>query len=154
MRIAMENKKIKKRMTKKEKLKYLKKLDNRKIIVSIVSFFTIILLVLLVNKTFFRKEYRNGNFKIDIPLFMYYYGDEDGTVTFKSIRKSDYLFEYFSEYFTNLENFDYYICNDGDTMYYDDETGSTIHTYYIKDTFGFKTIKIKYSVRDKNNVCG
>ena len=145
---------VKKRMTKKEKIKYLKKLDRRKVIIALASFFAVILLVLLSNKTFFRKKYKNNNIVIDIPMFMYYKSDKNNKVVFKTIRKSNYLYEYFNEYLSNLDVFDYYICNNGKTIYYNEDTSLGIYNVDIVDKFGIKTIKIKYDYRDKNNVCG
>ena len=64
-------------------------------------------MVFLTNKSFFRKVYKTSDLEINLPFFTYFVSDKENVITFKSLRKSEYLKQYFDEYLSNLKDFDY-----------------------------------------------
>ena len=120
------------------------------VIIVIIAF---IMVVLLLNKTFFREEYTgkvdNQEFKINIPLLYYFVKDKDGVIEFKTLRKSDYDREYFDEYLGDLDKYD---CN-GKTFYYDKKYNLIINSIKVNKKFVMKTILIDYDIKDANEIC-
>lgn len=118
----------------------------------IVAVVTIIVLVLLCNKTFLRTNYKTDDFQINIPRFTYYVSDKNNTVKFSTLRKSDYLKEYYNEY---LEGFIFYSCAEGNnTFYYNEKTKTLIKEIKIEKKFIVKTIEVTYDSRTPEEVCG
>lgn len=153
----VENKETKKSgykvLTGDKKRILLQKKYSRLVFILLISIITIIFLVFLANKTFFRTEYRNKKLKLEIPVFMYFVSDKDGVVTFKTLRKSQNVRKYFDEYLSNLDNFDYYVCNNGKSFYYDDQNDFVIYDIEVKKNIAIKTIKVKYDVKSNSRVC-
>lgn len=109
----------------------------------------VILLLLLFNKSFIKTSYTNDNMSINIPRFMYYVGDNGSTVTFKTLRKSTNVREYFDE---TLEGFVYYDCSE--TGYYDEQTNTFIKSITVdKNWLGIKTVKIEYTTKVLSEIC-
>ena len=148
--------KIKKENTKiitTEKEKNNKLYNTKVVMLSLVIVITFVFLFLLSNKTFFRTEYKNKNIKIDIPLFMYFYNDENNKLNLKTWRNYNYIKTYFDEYLSKLNRFDFYTCSDGKSFYYDDDTNLVINNITIDKGIFMKTIKINYELKESNKVC-
>ena len=107
------------------------------------------LIVILGNKSFLNKRYRNDHITVDIPMFLYYTSDSDNVVSFKTLRKSEYVRSYFEEYISHL---DYYSCN-GQTIYYDAKTKSAFKGITVEKAFAFKTVKINYFDKSIDALC-
>lgn len=123
------------------------------IIVSLLLAISIVFLIFLSNKSFFRNTYKNGDLVLKLPLFMYFVSDDGNTVKFKTLRKSEYIKQYFDEYLSNLENFDYYACNDGRQIYYNSDNKNAIYSIDVEKNFALKTITVKYDIVEENTLC-
>ena len=53
-----------------------------------IVIFSLILLFLLCNRTFFKNKYVNSKININIPLLMYYKSDDGNRLTLKTLRKT------------------------------------------------------------------
>ena len=137
--------------TKKRKISLQRKEDN--LLLAFVGFVFLVLLLLISNKTFFKTSYDNGKIKIDIPAFLYFVNDKDNVITFKTLRKSEYIKEYFDEYLSNLNNYDYYVCGQGKSVYYNEKTNVVIYDIVVRKNIALKTIKINYDIKDPGKVC-
>ena len=153
MRDTSHNKKPVKQSKKTSKIitENHKKRDNYYsiILVLLAIFSIIIVLYLFSNKTFLKKKYINNDIQLDIPMFTYFISDNNNEVTFKTLKKEKYIKEFFDEYLSNLDNYDYYVCKNGNSFYYNENTKTVIKKVDIKKSFILKTIKIKY---EKNNI--
>ena len=136
----------------KKKEEVIKK-KNRIVILALIISFTLVFLIFLFNKTFFRRTYKTTKLDIDIPIFTYFVNDSDNIITFKSLRKSEYLQQYFDEYLSNLEEFDYYICGNDKAFYYNEDTNLMIFSISVEKKIAIKTIKVYYDVRPPERVC-
>lgn len=154
-----KEKKIKKK-TKKElnKISSLKKeaMDmryKRYVIQSIIAVVLgIILLVLLCNRTFFREEYKTSKIDIDIPMLTYFVSDENNQITLITLRKSEYVRKYFSDYLTTSPKFVKYDCG-GESFYYDSVNFTAIYDIAVEKNFALKTIKIRYRHGEIDKLC-
>jgi hypothetical protein len=112
-----------------------------------------LMIVLLLNKTFFREEYvgstEKGDFKINIPLLYFFVKDEDKVVEFKTLRKSEYDREYFDNYLASLDK---YSCK-SEQFYYDKKYKLAIYDIDIEKNIAVKTIRISYDIFEINDVC-
>ena len=115
----------------------------------IIVIFSIIMLILLCNRTFFRTNYKNSKININIPLLLYYKSDDGNRLVLKTLRKSKYIKEYFDD---ELSHFTKYYCN-GYTFYYDDENRFAIYDLKIEKDFIVKTVTIDYAVGDSDCLC-
>lgn len=115
----------------------------------IIVIFAIFMLILLCNRTFFREEYKTSKINIDIPLLTFFISDDGNEIVLKTLRKSDYLKEYFDLYLSNLTR---YNC-DEIGFYYDSSTRTAIYDIDVEKTFAIKTIRIKYSNGEANCLC-
>lgn len=145
-------KKIKKQLRKvsadKEEIVEIRK--KRYIIETIIIVvLAIFMLILLCNRTFFREEYKTNKINIDIPLLTFFISDDGNEIVLKTLRKSEYLKEYFDLYLSNLAR---YNC-DTTGFYYDNSTRTAIYDITIEKDFAIKTIKIKYTNGDANQLC-
>lgn len=156
------NKKVKEKNNKLTKNKIndiemeenIKKINNRLVFIVILVILTLIFLFFLSNKTFFRNKYSNGKFTINIPIFTYFISDDGNTIIFKTLRKSEYTRSYYDEYLSNLDNYDFYTCSNGKTLYYNSDTKIAIYNIDITKKFALKTIKVNYSIiPDSDRVC-
>ena len=116
------------------------------LLIAIVSF---VMILLLLNKTFFREEYETDDFKINIPMLYFFVKDEDNVIEFKTLRKSEYNVEYFDNYLASLDK---YSCNSSN-FYYDSRYKLAIYKVDVDKKFAVKTIKITYEVMDLSEVC-
>ena len=115
----------------------------------IIFVFSVIMLILLCNRTFFRTNYKNSKMKIDIPLLMYFKSDKNNKLVFKTLRKSKYVTDYFNN---KLYNYTRYFCN-GYTFYYDEENQYAIYDIKVEKDFIVKTVTISYAAGDANCLC-
>ena len=82
----------------KEELKESRKLKLLTFIeLVVVCIFSIIMLILLCNRTFFTTKYKTSKLHIDIPLMMFYKSDDGNILTLKTLRKSKYVEDFFNE---------------------------------------------------------
>ena len=116
---------------------------------TIIVIIAIIMLILLCNKTFFSEKYETSSIKIDIPLLTFFIKDDGKEIILKTLRKSDYLKDYFDAYLSNLDR---YNCGEN-KFYYDTITKTAIYDISIQKTFGIKTISIKYQNGDEECLC-
>ena len=117
--------------------------------ISIIIIIILFLLLLLFNKTFFRENYKSDVVDINIPLLMFFVKDENNEIIFKTLRKSEFLNNYFDAYLSNLSRYD---CGDS-IFYYDDSKKIAIHDIDIKKNIAIKTVKIKYSMGNPDLLC-
>jgi hypothetical protein len=115
----------------------------------IIFLFSIIMLILLCNRSFFRTDYKNSKMKIDIPLLLFFKSDDGNKLVFKTLRKSKYVKDYFNE---KLSNYTRYNCN-GNTFYYDDINRFAIYDINVEKDFIVKTITIDYAEGEANCLC-
>lgn len=153
-----ERKKVVKKNVSKKQIKIdseynIKKRKARNLFILMFTVVTLIFFVFLVNKTFFRNQYVSNNVKIDLPLFTYFISDKDNVLTFKTLRKSEYVKAYFDEYLSNLNNFDYYVCKNGKSFYYNSGNNVVIYDIDVSKKFALKTIKVMYDVKSNDKVC-
>lgn len=118
----------------------------------IVAVLVLIVLILLSNRTFLKLKYENKNMEVSIPRFSYYVDDKDNKVEFITLRKSQYLNDYYNEY---LEGFIFYSCAEGEnTFYYNEKTKTLIKEIKVEKKFVIKTIEVTYDTRTPEEVCG
>jgi len=162
-KIIKEEKKRKKIETKKRKkvekeLKDLTK-DKKEILeirkkryifeTVIIIIFGIFLLILLCNRTFFREEYRTKKINLDIPLLTFFIKDDGNEIVFKTLRKSEYVKQYFDSYLSSLAM---YNCGERH-FYYDESTNTAIYDIDVEKTFALKTITVKYNNGTADCLC-
>lgn len=134
----------------KEKEKLFKSQRTKYIIeLTVVLIFSLIMLVLLCNRTFFRENYKTSKISLDIPLLMFFEKDNGKEIVLKTLRKSEYVKDYFDK---ELENMTIYKC-DNSIFYYNDESKTAIYDIDIKKDFAVKTVTIKYAHGDANCLC-
>ncbi len=116
---------------------------------SIFVVIAIVLLVLLCNRTFFKDQYKSKNARFDVPIFSFFISDKDNVVTFKTLRKSEKVKQYFDEY---LDKLDFYSCND-QVFYYDKYNKVVLYSAEVEKWFAIKTVKIKYRNNTPEQIC-
>lgn len=149
-----EEKVITKTIPTKKISKELLKIRKKRYIIEaiIIGIVLLISLLFLCNRTFLKTTYKNDSIKVDVPRFSYYLNNKDNKVKLLTLRKSEYLKEYYNEY---LEGFDFYSCAEGNkTFYYNEETGTLIKEIKIEKRFAIKTIEITYDSRMPEEICG
>lgn len=134
--------KEKEKLFKSQRVKYIVEL-------SVVLIFSIIMLVLLCNRTFFREDYKTSKISLNIPLLMFFEKDDGKEIVFKTLRKSDYVKEFFDG---ELEKMTRYKCANT-VFYYNDESKTAIYSIDVKKDFAIKTVKIKYAHGDADCLC-
>ena len=122
-------------------------LHNLELIVIVV--FSIIMLILLCNRTFFRTNYKNSKINIDIPLLMFFKSDKDNKLVLKTLRKSQYIEDFFEDEFRYLTK---YNCGDY-SFYYDSRNLCAIYGVDIDKDFAIKTVTIEYAYGDADCLC-
>ena len=136
-----------------EDIRAIKEKRNKKIVqkleLIVIVFFSIIMLVLLCNRTFFRNNYKTSKINIDIPVLMFFKSDDGNKLVLKTLRKSDYVEDYFNDY---LMNFTKYNCN-GHTFYYNNNHHYAIYNIDIKKNFIVKTVTITYATGSADCLC-
>lgn len=157
----LEEKKVKQieRKIKEDKKvdKEIVKLRKRRIIIEtvVVVAISLVLLLLLCNRTFFREEYKTNKVKINIPLLTFFVKDDGEKIVLKTLRKSDYVKEYFEDELANLVK---YNCNMKDedeyfSFYYDEGTRTAIYDVKVEKMFAIKTITIYYGNGSADTLC-
>lgn len=114
----------------------------------VVVVFSIIMLILLCNRTFFRTNYKTSKINIDIPLLMFFKSDDGNKLVLRTLRKSEYVRDYFDD---KLKNMTKYNCNN--TFYYDEENNYAIYDIKIQKDFVVKTVTINYAVGNADCLC-
>ena len=120
-----------------------------KIELIVIVVFSAIMLVLLCNRTFFRNNYKNSKINIDLPLLMFFRSDKDNKLVLKTLRKSQYVKEYFDNKLNNLIK---YNCGDYE-FYYDSQNFYAIYNVEVDKNFIMKTVTIEYAAGDANCLC-
>lgn len=150
---AKKVKKINKQLDKASKGKKVKIKKERKLVyafeTAVVVLLAVVMLILLCNRTFFRENYKTSKIDLDIPLLTFFVKDEDGEIVFKTLRKSEYVRNYFE---ANLVNLTKYNCGN-DEFYYDEQTRTAIYDIVVEKKFVIKTIKVKYAYGDADCLC-
>ncbi len=123
------------------------------IIAAVLLLFIIITLFLFSNRTFLKNKYTNDSIELDVPMFSYFISDTNNRIIFKTVKKEYYLKEYFDEYLSNLDKFDYYNCEDGRTLYYDESSRFAIKKINIKKGLFLKTIIVDYEIINLEEIC-
>lgn len=134
--------KEKEKLFKSQKVKYIVEL-------SVVLIFSIIMLVLLCNRTFFREDYKTSKISLNIPLLMFFEKDDGKEIVLKTLRKSDYVKDFFDG---ELEKMTRYKCANT-VFYYNDESKTAIYSIDVKKDFAIKTVTIKYAHGDADCLC-
>ena len=142
------NKQLRKVSADKEKIVQIRKKRRlfEFIIILILFFF---MLILLFNKTFFNEKYETSKIKINIPLLSFFISDNGNEIVLKTLRKSDYLEDYFDSYLSNLVKYNCGIYG----FYYDKNTNTAIYDISIEKNIAIKTIKIKYANGKADLLC-
>lgn len=118
--------------------------------ITVLVIFSLIMLVLLCNRTFFREEYKTSKIKLNIPLLMFFEKDTGNEITLKTLRKSKYVTDFFDG---ELSKMTQYNCN-GYRFFYDDERKTAIYDKIEVEKDGaIKTVKIEYAVGDADCLC-
>ena len=146
---AVRKEKPSKAFADKEKLYARLKVRNV-IELTILFVFVIIMFILLCNRTFFRNEYKTSKVKINIPMLMFYVRDNNNELTLKTLRKSDYVKDYFDD---ELSKMTWYNCEGNYSFYYDDENHTAIYYVDVEKDFAIKTVKIRYAYGDADCLC-
>ena len=136
-----------------EDIKTIKEKKNKRFLVKfelfVIFVFSIIMLILLCNRTFFRTNYKNSKINIDIPLLMFFKEDDGNNLVMKTVRKTKYVQDYFDK---KLEDMVEYNCN-GYKFYYDEKNHYAIYDIDIEKNFIVKTVTIKYAAGEANCLC-
>ena len=136
-----------------ENIEKIKEKKNRKIVQTleliVIVIFYVIMLFLLCNRTFFRRNYKTSKININIPLLMFYKKDDGNKLVMKTLRKSQYVKDFFDE---ELKGMTQYNCNNH-TFYYDNENHFAIYDIEIDKDFAIKTVTISYATGDADCLC-
>ena len=117
----------------------------------VIVLLAVFMLLLLCNRTFFREEYKTDKINIEIPLLSFFVKDDGEQIVLKTLRKSEYVKEFFENSLSNLNR---YSCNYGESgFYYDEVTNTAIYSIDVEKSFAVKTIIIKYQKGDINKLC-
>lgn len=141
-------KKIKQAFKESEEKYKANKIKNT-IEIVIIVIFSVIMLLLLSNKTFFREEYRTDKITIRVPMMMFFVSDKDNEVVLKTLRKSAYVKDYFEKQFEGMTR---YNCGDFG-FYYDELNNTAIYGVKVDKNFAIKTVKIEYAYGDADCLC-
>lgn len=117
--------------------------------ITVIVIISIIMLILLCNRTFFKEEYKTSKIDINIPLLMFFEEDTGNQIILKTLRKSQYVIDYFDG---ELGKMPRYSCN-GYSFYYDDLTNTAIYNIKVEKSGIIKTVTIDYAVGDFNCLC-
>ena len=117
---------------------------------TIIIIFSLIMILLLCNRTFFKEEYKTSKISLNIPLLMYFEKDDGSELVMKTLRKSQYVKDFFDgelESNTKIYRCQYH------TFYYNEKTQTAIYSIDVSKDWGIKTVKIKYAHGDDNCLC-
>lgn len=136
-----------------ENIEEIKVKRNKKLLYNIelivIVTFSIIMLILLCNRTFFRNNYKNSKINIDLPLLMFFRSDNNNKLVLKTLRKTQYVKDYFDNKLSDMTK---YNCN-GYEFYYDNKNLYAIYSVDIKKQTFIKTVTIEYAAGDANCLC-
>ena len=135
----------KEKIKEEKQKKYLSKME-----LIVIFVFSVIMLILLCNRTFFRNNYKTSKININLPLLMFFKEDTGNKLVLRTLRKTQYIEGYFNDYLK--ENTTKYNCN-GYSFYYDDKNRYAIYDINIRKDFIVKTVTIYYASGDANCLC-
>lgn len=119
--------------------------------IGVFVIFSIIMLVLLCNRTFFKEEYETSKIRINIPLLMFFEKDTGTQVTLKTLRKTKYVEDFFE---TQLNKLRVLKCDStGKILYYDENTGTAIYDIKVEKDGIVKTVTIDYVQGNQHCLC-
>lgn len=147
-----EKKKRKKkpeRAFKEKETEYNKQKIKYAIEITIIIIFSLIMILLLCNRTFFKEEYKTSKISLNIPLLTYFIKDDGEEIELKTLRKSQYVKDFFEN---ELYNMTRYNCANN-SFYYIDESNTAIYSIDVTKNFAVKTIKIKYAQGNVDCLC-
>ncbi len=145
-----ENRQIRAYKRKKKEEESIRILSLKKtLLVSFIVIFSIIMLVFMCNRTFFKTNYRTSKLDIDIPRLLFFIKDDGNQLVFKTYRKSQYVKDFFANH---LNNFTLYRCGKFD-FYYDDLKGVAYYSIDVKKGIALKTVTINYAVGNADCLC-
>ena len=110
---------------------------------------SIILLILLSNRTFFRENYKTSKIDLNVPLLSFFVKDDGNELVLKTLRKTRYVQEFFDDKLSNMKR---YRCNDY-SFYYDDTNNTAIYSIDVDKSFIIKTITVRYANGDPDCLC-
>ena len=126
------------------------KIALRRLEIIVVVILSIFMLILLCNRTFFRDKYKSSKITLNIPTMMFFIKDDGNELVMKTLRKSDYVKEFFAG---ELQNLTRYNC-DGYSFYYIDESNTAIYTDILVTKKGIvKTVTVNYAKGDHDCLC-
>lgn len=108
------------------------------------------ILLMLINRTFLKENYKTDKIDIDIPLLSYFIKDDGNQIELKSIRKTSYLIDFFDE---QLEKLKKEKCDNGLEFFYNSETNTAIYSISVEKKLLIKTIRINYAKGDNDCLC-
>ena len=117
--------------------------------IALIFIFSIIMLIFVCNRTFFKNNYKTSKLDIDIPRLMFFIKDDGNELVFKTYRKSQYVKDFFDYHLNNLT---IYKCR-ATEFYYDDLNGIAIYSIDVKKGLALKTVTIKYAKGDADCLC-
>ena len=98
-----ENRQIRAYKRKKKEEESLRILSLKKtLLISVIVVFSIIMLVFMCNRTFFKTNYRTSKLDIDIPRLLFFIKDDGNQLVFKTYRKSQYVKDFFANHLNNF----------------------------------------------------
>jgi hypothetical protein len=133
----------------KEEKEYNSRKIRNTLEITIAVILSIFLILLLCNRSFFKEEYKTSKISLNIPLLMYYTKDDGNQLVFKTLRKSQYIKDFFDG---ELEKLTRYSCGNH-SFYYNDETNTAIYSIDVKKDFAIKTVTINYVQGDADCLC-
>lgn len=117
--------------------------------ITLVIIFSLIIILLLCNRTFFKEEYKTSKISLNIPLLTYFIKDNGEEIELKTLRKTEYVKNFFDNELAKMTR---YNCANN-TFYYNDESNTAIYNIDVTKNFAVKTIKIKYAQGDVDCLC-
>ena len=94
-----------------ENIEEIKVKRNKKLLYNIelivIVTFSIIMLILLCNRTFFRNNYKNSKINIDLPLLMFFRSDNNNKLVLKTLRKTQYVKDYFDNKLSDMTKYNW-----------------------------------------------
>lgn len=117
----------------------------------------IVLVILVFNKSFFKRNFTvendKGSIEIKMPLFTYYKAEKDNEYTFKSIKRKQKLLNHFEKEF-NGPNYTIYTCANHKTpIHFNNKFNFFVYDIKVEGKGFVKTIKFSTGQATFNKVC-
>lgn len=110
---------------------------------------SVILLLLLCNRTFFRNNYKNSKININIPLLMFFKSDDGNKLVMNTLRNEEYVKDFFNDELSSMTK---YTCN-GFNFYYDELNHVAFYDVKIENTLFVKKVSIDYAAGSSDCLC-